>query len=182
MATKSPRNDNASRNRKVAKFGLAGIAIIGVGAGLTSAAWTDDVWFTADAASGTIELQGRVLAVETDPSYTPGSFQDADTEGLSIVIPADAFGGLTPNDDLSVTLELYNDGDGILALQPAVVEVVGDLFDDPGVTWDISAYSAPSIAPAASATVTFSIQTPDWDGIEGQGLTGDVVINVQAST
>ena len=63
MATKSPRNDNAGRKRKITKFALAGVAVLGVGAALTSAAWTDNVLFGGTATSGSIDLVGRVAGV-----------------------------------------------------------------------------------------------------------------------
>ena len=36
--------ETSGRRRKITKFALAGVAVLGVGAALTSAAWTDNVF------------------------------------------------------------------------------------------------------------------------------------------
>ena len=49
------------RARRV-KIGLAGLAVLGIGAALTSAAWTDVVFFDADVTTGNFNLQGALPA------------------------------------------------------------------------------------------------------------------------
>lgn len=127
--------DNAestgSRKLVITKFVLAGVAIVGVGAAVTSAAWTDDVWFTADAAAADIDLVG---SVDYDPATQSGdpdaaTWEDADTSGTALEIPATVFEGLVPGDSRETTVYLRNDGTVDLEVAAAVVTTTGPLFD-----------------------------------------------------
>ena len=55
--TRSRRQD---KRRPLAAFGLAVLAVGGVGAALTSAAWTDNALFAAPATAATFDLQGSL--------------------------------------------------------------------------------------------------------------------------
>ena len=59
------------RARRV-KIGLAGLAVLGVGAALTSAAWTDVVFFDADVTTGNFNLQGALPADQAAPVGAAG--------------------------------------------------------------------------------------------------------------
>ncbi len=174
MATKSPtRNDKSGRRRKVTKFALAGVAVLGVGAALTSAAWSDNVVFNGSADAGTVDLKGRIAG---DPDFVQGP----------ITIPASAFAGLAPLQAKTVTLEVLNDGDGTLNLQsPAVSNEVGQLLtgdpvDDIAITF--GAYSDGSLAPGESAWVVMTLTPPDWDDTI-QGVGGNTfTVTVQGTT
>ena len=54
------------RARRI-KIGLAALAVLGVGAALTSAAWNDVVFFDADVTTGNFNLQGALPANQTTP-------------------------------------------------------------------------------------------------------------------
>ena len=103
MATKSPtRHDQSGRRRKVTKFALAGVAVLGVGAALTSAAWTDNVFFgghgtPAPSTSGPAESQ----AILARRSYARARDHQ---------IPARRSPALPRTSAQTVTLELQNDG------------------------------------------------------------------------
>jgi hypothetical protein len=59
MTTTPPHDDTefecSGRRRKITKFALGGVAVLGVGAALTSAAWSDKVWFGGDADSAAFQ-------------------------------------------------------------------------------------------------------------------------------
>jgi hypothetical protein len=62
--TITPHDDTefeaTGRRRKITKFALAGVAVLGVGAALTSAAWSDNVWFGGNTAAADFELSGSL--------------------------------------------------------------------------------------------------------------------------
>jgi hypothetical protein len=72
--------ETTSRRRKITKFALAGVAVLGVGAALTSAAWSDNVFFRGDASTANLDLEGSV--------DNGGSWQSGDDALLPITIPA----------------------------------------------------------------------------------------------
>ena len=47
------------RKRSTLRLVLAGVAIAGVGAAITTAVWTDDVFFSATATASSFDLQGE---------------------------------------------------------------------------------------------------------------------------
>jgi len=61
--------DRRARRATLTKLALAAVAVLGVGAALTSAAWTDDAWFSAAATAGEVELEGRPVAVPPEPEF-----------------------------------------------------------------------------------------------------------------
>ena len=173
MATKSPRNESADRNRKITKFALAGVAVLGVGAALTSAAWTDNVLFGGTATSGSIDLEGRVAG---SPTWSPGP----------ITIAPATFSDLAPLEPKTVTLEVRNSGDGTLDLQPAAVQdqlgpfFTGATTDDVAITF--GGYTDASLAPGESAAFVVTLTPPDWANAS-QNVTGNsFTVNVQATT
>lgn len=174
MATKTPsRNDKTGRRRKVTKFALAGVAVLGVGAALTSAAWSDSVFFSGSAEAGSVDLKGRISG---DPAFVNGP----------IAIPASTFDGLAPLQPKTVTLEVLNDGDGILTLNaPAVSNKVGQFLtgavaDDIAITF--GSYSDGSLAPGESAWVVMTLTPPNWDNT-AQGVSGNTfTVEIQGTT
>jgi hypothetical protein len=176
MATKSPRNDNAGRNRKIAKFGLAGIAIIGVGAGLTSAAWTDNVWFAGTAESAAFELQGY------DPVL--GDWVDADESGVAIQIPATELDNVAPGESDSYTVYVRNNGTvdlTVLSANPTTSNTGIFGGTDPAVvTADTSAIGvlAPGAQGSFDVVVTGDI---DWDN-DYLGSSGTLWVSVQGQS
>ena len=99
-ATFTPENATASRRRKVTKFALAGVAVLGVGAALTSAAWSDNVFFGGTTAAADFELQGW----NPDP-VTPG-WVNADTNALRITLPANELDKVGPSIPDSYTVNV----------------------------------------------------------------------------
>ena len=98
--TPTDRRDADERKRKraaIVKFSLAGAAVLGIGAAATSALWTDDAWFAAEASavdpSTAIDLQGAYVGTTATPQDS--DFATADDEpgtGTDFVtIPAEVF-------------------------------------------------------------------------------------------
>jgi hypothetical protein len=143
MGTTGPRHATPAttgrRPWKVARFVLAGGVLLGVGAGLTSAAWTDDAVFKADASTPTIQLQGgngQVPSVwmNADPA-------NADGKGTAVTIPASVFASLAPGVTATTHVGLKN-----ASTVPLIVPV-------PTPTWS-GDFAAGSCALGAVTTVT----------------------------
>jgi len=133
-------DDQPKRKRKVGayvKFGLAGVALLGIGAAATSAAWTNDAWFSASATTPTIQLQGGNGAA-------PTIWNDADTTGTAVVIPSTAFANLAPGVAATAQIGLKN-----TSTVPLTVAV-------PTATWDTGFISTGSCSLAAVTTVTIN--------------------------
>lgn len=174
--TSSTRNDKSGRRRKVTKFALAGVAVLGVGAALTSAAWTDNVWFGATASAGNVDLVGS--------ADHGASWHQGDSSGASIQVDPSAFANLAPLESRVVTLSLRNDGSVPLVLEDAVPSGTAPLFggnpsDDLDV--DVQPLAGATIAPHAVVDFTLRVTAPDW-GNNDQGKTGALLVQVGAHT
>ena len=171
-------SDAPSKRRKVTKFALAGIAVFGVTAAATSAAWSDNVFFGAQAAAAKFELQG----------YNPANAQwfDADDFGARIVLPADVLDDVGPGIGDSFTLYVRNNGDLPIFLNAIPTPTLsGSLFGglDPAVV-SFSGFSDPileNIGDQASFVVTVTGDV-DWDNTDYQTLTGSALIDVVGSS
>jgi hypothetical protein len=181
VMTLTPHDDTefqtSGRRRKISKFALAGVAILGVGGALTSAAWSDNVFFGGTSSAADFELQGL------DPAT--GGWFDADTDGASIVLPADAFDEVGPGIADSYTVQVKNAGDLPIYLQdPEVFSTGGALFagDDPAVIsfgeYDLEVLETDEIA---TLEVTVTGDT-DWINSDYQELSGTLVIQIQGSS
>ena len=177
MATNSPtRKDKSGRGRKVTKFALAGVAVLGVGAALTSAAWTDNVWFGAAASAGSVDLVGS-----TDRG---NNWHQGNDSGASIPVDPTAFANMAPLESRVVTLSLRNNGSVPLELDDALPSGTGPLFggnanDDLDV--DVQSLDGAIIAPNAVVEFTVTVTAPDW-GNNDQGKTGALLVQVGAHT
>ena len=115
--------ETSGRRRKITKFALAGVAVLGVGAALTSAAWTDNVFFGGTRRCGaTSNSQGR------RPATRAGSV-DADSPSRDDRAPErqrstrSAPASATPTTCASGTTATSRS-----TSTDAVVQVGGDLF------------------------------------------------------
>jgi len=173
------RTPDKRRRRTIAKFALAGVAVLGVGAALTSAAWTDDVFFAADATSGTFDLQGSLDGTNWFDVATVD-----DTATTPIQIPATAFANLAPNDSRVVTLHLQNAGSVPITLGAPVVTENGPLFADAGanVGVTVGAYGAGTLAVGDATTFTVTLTAPDWTNTDFTNLTGDILVAVTGTS
>lgn len=162
-----------------AKLTLAGIAVIGIGAAVTTAAWTDDVWFSAAAEAAEFDLQGQV---DGDAAWSDIGIDDADgdiSDDVAIAIPATAFEGIVPGFDNTVTLNLMNAGSSEITLATPTQTATGGIFEgtDPAVV-TIGALGETVLAPGEETSFTVQITTDaDWPQ-SYMGSTGDVSILV----
>ncbi|MDM8086430.1 hypothetical protein QUV83_16785 [Cellulomonas cellasea] len=174
VAASEQDRDKRRRRGALVRFGLAGVAVLGVGAAVTSAAWTDDAWFAGSASAAEVELQG---------SIDGSTWYDADTNGsgIAVAIPEQELAGLNQGADETVTLHLKNDGNTPLTLGSGTVTT--DSGDPTSVfagakpaTAQISAAPASELAAGATTTATLRITTPaDWPA-DYQGKTGELTV------
>lgn len=123
--TTEPRDRRRRRGVVFLKFGLAGAALLGIAAAATSAAWTDNAWFSGTATAATVNLEGAVTAV----GGTPATWTHADGTGSapSITVDPTAFGldNLVPGDDKTIQLNLKNAGTAAIALGTPTITFSG---------------------------------------------------------
>lgn len=165
------REERKRKRRPIVAALLAILAVGGVGAAATSAAWTDNVLFGIDAAAATFDLQGSVNATgDWNPAGTPG-------EPARILVPEAAFANLLPGQTRTVTLYLHNAGSVTAQIQTPV-----------GKAWENSTFeTAPSVEVtglpstlAAGDTTPFTVTittTDTWDD-ENIGDSGTLVVTV----
>lgn len=126
-----------TRKVKTLRMALAGIAVLGVGAAITTAVWTDDVFFGATATASSFDLQGR----QADPD----PWQDDGLPGTSsllapIVLDSAELASLSPESTVTVPFELCNAGTADGTISAITDPVIGDpLFSVPGVSTSMTA-------------------------------------------
>ncbi|MET0843830.1 MAG: hypothetical protein ABWX76_07235 [Leifsonia flava] len=169
-----PPTQKTSKRRLITAISLASIAVLGFGAAITTAAWTDNVWFSAEADTASIELYGAVG--DTQPALDVANWEDADTEPDAITIPVDSFGELLPDETRAVSIWLWNDSTGDLSVSLPSLNLTGDpLFDgletDPstpasiGVFTDAAGttpYTTTTMAAGSTLNLYVVVRTPDW--------------------
>lgn len=119
-------SETSRRNRRssIARVLLATLAFLGIGLGVTTALWSDNVWFTANVTTKSFNLQGSVT------SSTAG-WEESATEGsIELTIPSSVWAGLEPGNEKSTTIWVKNAGTAtavMTAPQPTLVNAVNDL-------------------------------------------------------
>lgn len=176
-STFSQENATASRRRKVIKFALAGVAVLGVGAAVTSAAWSDDVFFYGSTNTAEFELEGYDIATNT---WLP-----ADGAGSAITIPATELDNVSPDTADSVRLYVRNAGSVDIKLN-TVPQLIGtgDLFALPkpaALAWGGS-YSDVLLSPGEQASFTVIVTGNSWINNEYLGLAGNVSVKVTGNS
>lgn len=171
------------RRRKVTKFALAGVAVLGIGAALTSAAWTDNVWFQGDAESGTAILEGSITGVD-------GTYLVSDEGSIQLDMGTFAVG---PDQDTVETVWVRNAGTVPLRLDAVNAVGTGLIFTD---QIDSDADSVPDTGAATIAAtgldteldpgeeleITVTVTGGDWDEGEYQGQVGAITLEVVGTT
>ena len=150
------------RARRV-KIGLAGLAVLGVGAALTSAAWTDVVFFDADVTTGNFNLQGALPADQAAP-----------------VAPPDGAAWLESDDITAIELTLRRDP-GRADEESTVL--TGYVRNDPASTWtaDLTAIALdPTSTLPAGVTAVVAFTDPGPPDGPGSRRRRDVQLTVTA--
>ena len=181
-----PRERRRRRGVVFLKFGLAGAALLGIAAAATSAAWTDNAWFSADAHAATVK-------VSASSDGTNFSYADTGNGGTAITFGATEFGQLNAGVTKTVTLYLRNDGTVPLTVSAVTTSGSGGIF-----TADTSVTTGTGGNPAAVTTnlptsttipadhtpvpFTVTITTPsDW-ATSFEGKTGTVTVHVSVTS
>ncbi|WP_426182407.1 hypothetical protein [Microbacterium sp. TWP3-1-2b2] len=170
----APTQERRKRHPLVA-FGLAALAIGGVGAAITSAAWTDNTLFAAPAAAATFDLQGSLDGKTWAQSDT------ADT--LELVIPASKFVDLLPGQTRTIDLWVRNESTVNAALTSQVAFGASTTFTTkptPALA-GLVATLTPTGTTGAQDQFQLTVTTPaDW-APTNQGKSGTMVVTVSAT-
>lgn len=164
----------SQKRRLTAGIALASVSVLGFGAALTTAAWTDNVWFAADANTTGIELYGAVSVAQ--PGLDVANWSDADTQPDAVTIPAPSFADLVPGETRAESIWLWNDSATDLAVSLPTLNLTGDpLFDGTvtapstpasiGVFTDAAAttpYTTTTLPAGDTVNLYVVVRTPDW--------------------
>ncbi|MFB8386033.1 hypothetical protein ACFC3F_02715 [Microbacterium sp. NPDC055910] len=166
-----PETRRKNKRRPIVAFALATLAVGGVGAALTSAAWTDNVFAAAPADAATFDLQASLDGV---------TWQQSDKkDAVELVVPATTFAKLLPGQTRTVTLHVKNFGNVSAAVVPSVEWAGSTFLTEP--TAQVSGL-ATTLAPAGTirdtSTFTLTVTAPaDWKP-ENKGKTGTIIVTV----
>lgn len=178
MSTATTTDKRKKRGTAI-KFALAAIALTGIGAAATSAAWSDDAWFSASATAATVELQGSL-------SGTTG-FVNADDAATAIAIPTNTFQNLTPNQVRTVKVYVKNTSSVPLTVAPTLTPG-GALFAAPKPATATIALTGPAgtLAVDGIAEYTVTVTGADWTNstadLAYQGVSGSLTVKFTGTT
>lgn len=160
------------KSRTFIAFGLAALAVGGVGAAATSAAWTDNVLFSAQAQAATFDLKGSVDGGK--------NWYDSSTaEELKLVIDEKALANLLPGETRKIELQVENLG-SVSAATVSSTEFVKSTFGtNPTATVD----GLLDIIPAGgSDAFTLVVTAPEkWDATANQGKSAQILVTVNGT-
>lgn len=176
-AQPTTRRDARKKNKRrpLVAFALATLAVGGVGAALTSAAWTDNVFFAAQAEAATFDLQGSLDGTTWVQSDNKGSIQ--------LVVPASQFAKLLPGETRTVNLNVKNVSTVSASLTSTVEWATGSTFTtNPTATVSgLAATLTPTGTSGETDQFALTITTPaNWD-VANKGKSGTVVITVSGT-
>lgn len=178
MTSNNTENVPAQKRRKrhpLVAFGLATLAVGGVGAALTSAAWTDNTLFAAPAAAATFDLQGSL----DGKTWT----QSGNADAIELVIPASQFANLLPGQSRTIDLWVRNESSVNAALTSQAVFASNSTFTakPTSTVSGLAATLTPSGSAGALDQFQLTVTTPsDW-APTNQGKSGTVVVTVAAT-
>lgn len=159
------------RRWKAVRFVLAGGALVGVGAVATTAAWTDNAFFSAAADSGSVSLQAS--------TSSNGPWDNADT-GNGVTFAGTAFGSLVPGVTRTATIYVKNAGTVCLSV-PAPTVTKAEPLAGTSTTADatVTVSAVGNLPSGTSKLVTVTVTTPpDWS-TSHQNKTSVVALTVQ---
>lgn len=147
-STAAHRDDSHRKSRAV-RLGAILLAVVGVTAAATSAGFSNDAWFSANASSADVSLQGKLS--DSD------NWEDADTDDntVEVEIPEATFKDMVPGDSRTVTVQLRNAGSTTLNLADKPV-TEGAILDSDNTTVSVS-LGVTSLGPNATTTATITI-------------------------
>lgn len=178
MTSNTTQNVPTSQRRKrhpIVAFGLAALAIGGIGAALTSAAWTDNTFFSAPAAAATFDLQGSM----DGKTWT----QSGNAEAIELVVPASEFANLLPGQTRTIDLWVRNESSVNAALTSQVTFASNSTFttNPTASVAGLAATLTPTGGAGAQDQFQLAVTTPaDWAPVN-QGKSATVVVTVSAT-
>ena len=167
VTARTETQNKRDKRRPLIAFGLAALAVGGIGAAATSAAWTDNVFFSAQAQAATFNLQGSLDATTWAESATDST--------IELIVPAEKLANLLPGQTRTIDLSVRNQGSVSAALVGSTTWVGSTFATAPGVT--ISALPA---TLAAGSSVTFQLTVTadaNW-AATNQGKSGTIVVTI----
>lgn len=146
-------SDKDTRKSRAVRLGAVLLAVVGVTAAATSAGFSDQAWFSANASSAGVELEGKLA---NDAEY-----QLADDGDLAIKIPSTTFDNMLPDETRTVELDLQNSSTVPLELTQTTA-VAGDLLDkDSGTQVTVTGFD-PELAADETTKATLTVIADDW--------------------
>ncbi len=116
------RSNKDTRKSRTVRLGAVLLAVVGVIAAATSAGFTNDAWFSADASSANVSLEGSADGGKT--------WQEADGPTTAVAIPEATFANMVAGETRTATVELRNVGSVDLDVAGAVSGRTGTLLSD----------------------------------------------------
>jgi predicted ribosomally synthesized peptide with SipW-like signal peptide len=175
----------------IIRLAIAGVAVLGIGAAVTTAAWTDQAWFTAQADAASVGLYGA-LAVDGDcPDAGDAAYVVADnlTGAVDITLASGTFAQLVPGEERAAGICLWNGGDVDLSTSLQPIVTTGDaIFAGTGpatiaVESGAAAFATQTIAADAVLPLDVVVATPENWATTYQGLTsGEIAITFTGTT
>jgi hypothetical protein len=175
---KTKRNPAGRRN--TLRLVLAGLAVVGIGAAITTAVWTDDVFFGATATASSFDLQNAAAAAG------PWSDEGIPGDDAVVTITAADLDALSPGVTIDVPFYLCNVGTTAGQVTAITTPVIGDPLGTAAgaaltatVTTPVVGTALPS-DPTCANPVVGSLQvatTADFP-FAAQGLSGDITFTV----
>jgi hypothetical protein len=171
-----PADARAAATGRGTRLALTGIVVVGIGAAVTAAAWSDQNRFAAGARSSGFDIQARTSATGVWKDVGLPGNPDTDVPGNEIRIPPIA--GALPGTSYAVPIYLCNAGDVDGVLSAAEISNTGTLVDLASV--NVDTISIGTVLPANSCNdtdqVTGFIQlTTRADWVSGSEGTTDVI-------
>lgn len=181
--TDTPREERRRKRGTVLKLALGGLALVGIGTGLTAAAWSDDANFKASTSSAKVALKawnanvaGCAATPPTTLDTSNSCWLDADdsTGAVTITDPGFVLTNLVPTASdrtISTTLYLANAGSTSVNVSATCVGT-GSLFDNP-VSASVGTGHPLTVSLSASKTACSS-----WTSTVASNTQSSVVLNV----
>lgn len=172
--------ERRNKRRPFIAFGLAVLAIGGIGAAATSAAWTDNGWFSASASAATFNLKVSLDGT----TWSEGTAKTVgDDTIIAVEIPADKYANLLPGQKRDMNLWVRNDSSVAAALTSTVGFANGSTFQTkPSAALSgLAATLEPTGKTGADDQFLLSLTTPaDWTSAN-IGKSGTVVVTLTAT-
>jgi len=166
------------RARRI-KIGLAGLAVLGGGGALTSAAWTDVVFFDADVTTGNFTLQGALPADQAAPDAPPDGAAWEESDDITAITLNFGSVQVAPGDPPTVlTGYVRNDPASTWTGDVTAIGLDPTSTLPAGITAVVAFTPAAlpqDLAPGATATFTLTV-TAGPTAVEG--ATGRIIVRV----